>query len=117
MSTPEHSQRVPVMIAREYLKWSGVFWNDGKGKRDPEARSRLALHQTLHQKSLTQCLPAGVHHIAPKDVEEIIFIFENLIPKVFSEWCGDILEEGERDTNVLRIAAEGRHIHAMENAF
>lgn len=112
MSTPEHSQRIPVMITREYLKWSGVFWNDGTGKRNPDVRSRMALAQTLHPKSLKDCLQAGQTHITHRDAREVIFIFENLLPDTLDDWLANVKELGDGGDESVRIIAAAADLSA-----
>ena len=74
MSTPEHSQRVPVMVVSEYLKWHHHF-----GQKD----GRKALEQALHHTSLSECLPPDTIYISHDDAREVVWIFEKLLPPVY----------------------------------
>ncbi len=99
MSTPELQSDVAVKIVNEFHMWSDHF----NQKRDAEA-----LAQTLHPKSFLKCLPPGRKHITGPEVREIVSVFQSM--EGFSQWQEDTLGLlGDRDTNVLRIAAVARH--------
>lgn len=93
MRTPELQSDVTAKIVDQFQKWSDYF----NQKRDAEA-----LAQTLHPKSLSECLPPGRMHITGPEAREIVSIFQSM--EGFSQWQEDALGPlGDRDTNVLRI--------------
>ncbi len=100
MSTPEVQNDVAAKVVGQFHMWNKHFGQD---------RETTALAQTLLPKSLSECLPDGRTHLAGPEVREIVLFFQSM--EGFSRWQKDALELlGDRDTNVLRIAAAARRM-------
>lgn len=109
MQQPEQksTQRVPVRVTAEYLRWRGHYWNDGKGHpREPDLRDRYALEQTLLPNTLKNHRSAGTTHSTPQETEEIVWIFARLAPKAFTAWK----EEHQDGLPQLDLSGDARRI-------